>query len=297
MRVLITGASGFLGQSLLSYLLDNTKHEIFTLSRSEFDYWNHYTVDLLDLASLRDSISKIQPDMVIHAAGNASNKPDAENPSGVLQSNIIGTNNLLSCFKNNPIFINISSVVVYGKFSLKNPAYYLTATNPLSLYAVSKLASEDLVNVYTDQKRVQGISIRLPALVGRAATHGLLKDLVFKLLGPEPTLNLIGSAPGSIKPFCHVDDVADLICKIGIHFNATDYNKFVIIGNEDSLSVEEIANIVMDELGIRKDIVWSGESWAGDNPQIYISPDLYPKNNSTETIIKYTREIVQCQEE
>lgn len=297
MRVLITGGSGFLGQSLLSYLLDNTKYEIFTLSRSEFDYKNHHIVDLLELGRLREVIDKIQPDIVFHAAGNASNKPDAENPSGVLQSNIIGTNNLLSCLKNNPIFINISSVVVYGKFSLKNPAYYLTATNPLSLYAVSKLASEDLVNVYTDQKKVQGISIRLPALVGRAATHGLLKDLVLKLLGPEPTLNLIGNAPGSIKPFCNVDDVADLICKIGIHFNAADYNKFVIISNEDSLSVEEVAHLVMDELNIRKDIVWSGQSWVGDNPQIYISSDLYPKNNSTETVLKYIREIIQCQKE
>lgn len=294
MRILITGGSGFLGRSILSFLLTKTNHEVATISRGDFDYYNHRKVDLLDLKAIREYISEVQPELIFHCAGSPNNKPNTENPSQVLIDNIITTNNLLSCLDNNPVFVNISSVTVFGAFSKKYPANQFSDTYPISIYSTSKLTTEHLVNSYSYNNKIRGVSVRIPALVGVHATHGLLRDLINKLTSNEPKLHLIGEAPGSIKPYQLADEVADVICNLGIYYNPIKCNKSIIVGNKDSLSVQRVAELVMNEMRIKKEIEWSGEFWTGDNREIYIEPDFIPKSNSTDTIIKYVRDF-KCQ--
>ena len=290
MRVLITG-NGFLGKSLLSYLLKNTKDDIYTISRSASDYYQHISCDLLDVAVLNKTLDVIRPEVVYHTAGIALNKPDDDNPSFILRNNIEGTNNLLNGLKDCPRFVFASSVTVYGVFCCTYPPNWMSYTRPISLYATSKLACENLVRTYESQKRIDGTSIRIPALVGLNATHGLLKDIIAKVESDSPTLDLIGNEPGSVKPFQHVDEIAKIFYNVGSYKPGyEDIGLTCVVGNKDSITVKTVAELVMKQLGKNKEIKWSGSLWSGDNPEIYLNPCFCPPSSSTEAILKVLKE-------
>ena len=147
------------------------------------------------------------------------------------------------------------------------------------MYGASKVACEDLVRNYTDTyEKVKGYNLRLCATVGPNTTHGLLHDLKAKLRNMHnEELELIGDAPGSCKPFIHMDDVVSAFK----HFLLEDldpgqYN----ITTTDPVTVEEFANIAMDTMGIHKPIKWLGwgANWKGD--------DTHVKFNNTSTAFR-----------
>lgn len=287
MRVVITGGTGFLGQSLLAHYLANSKDEVYTLSRSQSDYNKHFQCDLLDYSKLKNIITQINPDVCHHLAGNPNTRPDYEKPSEIINDNIGGTNNLILSLPVGCRFFLASSVTVFGTFNKFKPADWFTHTNPISVYSTTKLACENLVYLYTKQGRINGTSIRIPALVGKNATHGVLKDIIRKVQLDSPHLNLIGKSPGSIKPFSHVDEVAS------IFFSLASYSDFgphiAIVGRRDSISVLDIAKLVMRFYG-EKEIVWAENSWPGDNNEIYIQPDISTSISSHEAIVKVIKE-------
>ncbi len=282
-KVLVTGGSGFLGKSVLSHLLNHSEDEIYTLSRSRFDYPKHIQCNLLDYKELRGIIEDLQPQKVYHLSGNALAKPNEDNPSEILYDNIVGTNNLLDLLPRGCRVVFSSSATVYGQFSKDRPKTWDSRPHPISIYATTKLACENLIHVYNHQGRIKGTSVRIPALVGRNPTHGVLKDIIRKLESDSPTLDLIGNAPGTIKPFCHIDDVAKIL--FNICEDKYELGETVLIGRKDSISVLTIANIVMRYLK-KKEITWSGQTWAGDNLAIYIEPDIRPPISSEEAIEK-----------
>jgi UDP-glucose 4-epimerase len=290
--VLITGGNGFLGQSLFSYIIKNTKHDVYTLSRSKFDYIQHIQCDLLNEKSIRNILNDIQPELIFHLAGNPHVKPDENNPSGVLIENIESTHNLVYNLKNNPRLVFSSSCTVFGYYNKKTPPYYSSPTEPISLYAASKLACENILRVYAKQDKVRPTSIRIPALVGKNPTHGLVKDIIYKLKSNSKTLNLLGNSPGSIKPFCHVDEISQIFFNVGIDKNGFDeLGLTCIAGTSDSLSVLRIAEIIMQELKIKKEIEWDVNGvWKGDNQEMYIIPCLKTHSNSEQAIRKAVRE-------
>ncbi len=289
--VLITGGSGFLGKAILSHLLKNTKDDVYTLSRSEFPEYNqHIQCDLLDLPRVADVLEDIRPEMVFHTAGIPNNTQGID-LSPVLRNNIEGTNNLLSHLMDCPRFVFASSCTIYGEFSKKYPPNWMTIPRPISLYSVSKLAGEHLVRTYQKGGWIDGVCIRIPTICGLGATHGLLKDLFSKIESDSSTLNLWGISPGSIKPFQRVEEVAKLFCDIAYYKQGyEDVGLTVLAGNTDSLTVLEIAEMAMNELGRKKEIVWNNVVPQGDNNEIYLNPCFHFPTNSHDSILQTIKE-------
>lgn len=289
-KVLITGASGFLGRSLLGYLLNNSNDDIYTLSRGPFSYSKHISCDLVDYHRLKGIIKDLEPDKIYHLSSNPLACPNDMNPSAIIYDNVIGTNNLLASISKKCRFIFSSSATVYGTFSKDRPKTWDSRPYPISIYASTKLACESLIHVYNNQNKIDGTSVRMPALVGRNPTHGVLKDIIRKVESNSLTLDLIGNCPGTIKPFCHIDDVAKIL--FDICENKYEYGETVLIGRRDSISVLEIANTVMRFLK-QKPITWSNQTWPGDNLEIYIEPDICTPISSKEAIEKTMIEYVR----
>lgn len=290
MSVLITGGSGFLGQSLLSYLLKNTKDDIYTIGRKPFEYFQHRECDLLDTVKLKEILNQIKPNIVYHLASNPNTKQNDENPSQILRDNIEGLNNLIHYLPTNPRFVFSSSVTVYGYFNKQDPPNWKSRCSPISLYSTTKLACENIIRINSLNNKIHGISVRMPALVGEKATHGLLKDVIRKVKNGGP-IELFGKSPGSIKPFVHVDDAAEFLYKVGtLQAGFDEYDPVCIIGNQDSLSVLDVAKLVMEKYGERE-VHFTGSTWEGDNPEIYLTPCYYPKSNSKDSIKRVLREI------
>jgi nucleoside-diphosphate-sugar epimerase len=146
-----------------------------------------------------------EPQTVFHLAGDAIVREDVDFPTDVTWSNVLPTHNLLAYCPEGCRFVLASSATVYGA-GLAHGSCEYDATRPNSIYGATKVAAEALVDAYTRLGRVKGVSLRLVANVGYGASHGVLRDIMFKLLSGSASLALLGDAPGSSKPYLHVSD-------------------------------------------------------------------------------------------
>ena len=148
MKILITGANGFLGQHLTLFL-SALQYDVMAVSRGEnripakeiFDY---ASLDLTDKNAVDYLVTSFRPDVIIHTA--AMSKPDECNndkPRCILQ-NVTTTKYLLEAVQNimQPLFVYISTDFVFGE---NGPHDEDEEKAPLNFYGESKLQSENLV--------------------------------------------------------------------------------------------------------------------------------------------------------
>lgn len=269
-KIMITGASGFLGKNLSNYISNYELIKVFNNNKIE-DGWY---CDLCNQNSVKQLFEKTDPQIVIHCASNPSPK-HPEDYKQFIEDHVLSTVNLLENCKAGTKFIFISSVLVFGN--------HFPVLEPTNLYGALKLSCENICETYGKLRNLKINIIRPCAIVGKGLTHGLLFDIQKKLKSDSETLPLFGSSPGSTKPFVHVDD----ICEWVKYCIENDINLPINAFPRDSISVKTIAEIVMNHLGIHKEIVWEADKvWKGDNNLIDTSnqQNIFIQKTSTEAI-------------
>ena len=147
LKVLVTGANGFLGQYLCK-TLDSKGFEVIAISRGnccivDKNGIKYQSVDVTNKTAVEYILKTEQPHVVIHNA--AMSKPEACEKDGreCMVQNVDATMILLeACDKNRTHFIYISTDFVFGE---NGPHSEVTEANPLNLYGKSKLLAEQLV--------------------------------------------------------------------------------------------------------------------------------------------------------
>lgn len=254
MRIIVTGAAGFVG-SRVANLLRRKGHQVWAPYRSLAP--RHGTPVYCDLTSPWDVgqlVDEARPDAIVHLAG----APEVSEwgPRTTI-ANVLTTHNLLDKAPEGCRFVLASSASVYGEVV---PGREDGPATPVSAYGAAKLAAEHLVRAFHARGKINGACLRPVAIVGEGAKHGLLPDLVRKLRDDAPELALFGPAPGSVKPFVHVDDAADAFAWAAAR---PDGPIVMNVANEDVLAVSQVAAIAMEETGTVKPIVW-GDNFPGD---------------------------------
>ena len=137
MKILITGGSGLLGSNLIKILQKN--HDVF--------YPTHKEMDILDYSKILNYISDTLPNIVIHCAAIAKFINAEKQPINTIDTNIIGTCNIVkACAEYNIKMIYISTSHV---FDGEQGNYKSTdKVNPLTKYAKSKVAGEMATLIY-----------------------------------------------------------------------------------------------------------------------------------------------------
>lgn len=252
-KILVTGAGGFLGRNLCKLLPEDNLIKTYNTNKIENGWW----CDLTDGSCVKSLMEKTEPRTVIHCAGNPSPK-HPEDYKGFLENHILATVNLLENCKPGTKFIYISSVLIFGND-------YPTI-EPTNLYAACKLSCENIAEVYGKLNNLKINIIRPCAITGSDLTHGLLFDVKRKLKEDTPELELFGDEPGTCKPFVHIDTVCQWILKCLNEDIPLAVNCFP----NDSITVKQVAEILMQELNIFKPIKWLGDGtiWKGDNRKI-----------------------------
>ena len=170
MKVLVTGAAGFIGMHSAARLLargdevigiDNlSPYYSVELKRDRLKRlpgMRFHELDLADAAALRQAFDKEKPDAVLHLAAQAGVRYSLEHPESYVQANLVGFANLLECCRRHPPrhLVYASSSSVYGK----NPKLPWSETDnvdhPISLYAATKKANELMAHTYS---HVHGLS-------------------------------------------------------------------------------------------------------------------------------------------
>ncbi len=163
----ITGITGMVGSHLVDFLLEKTDWKIYGLCRwnDDFSNINHIIPlinngdrvkiiygDLNDYPSLQEAISEAKPDYVFHLAAQSYPKTSFSAPLETLQTNILGTANLLESIRKsiyNPIVHVCASSEVFGRVKKEDlPIHEEVTFHPASPYAISKVGTDLIGRFY-----------------------------------------------------------------------------------------------------------------------------------------------------
>lgn len=271
-KVLITGGLGFVGRNLYDYLSESGEFDVYVTSRrSEIVYKDSKMKDrILNIDfSKKFECDKVKDfDVVIHCAANPNPRPNPMKPNELIEDNIEVTHNIARSMKKGQYLIFMSSILVYDKYGNENPQ---------NLYGVTKLASEKIANIYGKQNGFNVTNLRLSACVGhKYLSHGMFYDFIRKVQEPSDTFEVLGDAPGSYKPYIFVYDVAKCVIDC---INSILPANIIDCFPEDSLFVQDVAEIVLKEFQSDKKIVFTGEDWSGDQKSL----DLITNNDRIQT--------------
>ncbi len=252
--------------------------------------------DIENYSDVKHVFDIANPDIVFHFAANPITNENEADPTAITKTNVLGTHNVLAACQFGTRFVLASSATVYGTNFTPFIAHEENQRfSPESPYAATKCASEALLQSY--KTKVNPLALRLVANVGAGAGHGVLPDVIRKLTSDSPTLDLLGALPGSIKQYTHVTDTAKAIVKLGLNNSIFEP---LNISPGDQLSIEQLANVVMNTLNVHKPINWLGDgaNWKGDSPVVRIcgsraktlgySPEC---DTSEKAIVKATKEL------
>ncbi|MGD8427693.1 MAG: dTDP-glucose 4,6-dehydratase [Balneolaceae bacterium] len=171
-RIIVTGGAGFIGSNLLLYLHENyPDHQFLNIDKlsyaSDLTYLNsikdsnRYTfkkLDIVDRDAVRNIIRGYKPHGVFHLAAESHVDNSIKGPEPFIQSNVVGTFNLLeecrqfwqedeSSWSNNR-FLHVSTDEVYGSLGDRGAFTEETAYAPNSPYSASKAGSDFIVRSY-----------------------------------------------------------------------------------------------------------------------------------------------------
>ena len=209
MKVLITGAAGFLGYHLTHFLLER-EWEVVGVDIAEFsleDYPHEitkYLVDVRDKAGLEEIIKEEKPDKIIHAAAALPlwNKKD------IFTTNIEGTNNVLdlSLKLNIERVVCVSSTAVYGVPKV-HPILEKHPLVGVGNYGISKIEAEKVCQEY--QKKGLCVSIIRPKTFIGPARLGVF-EILFDWVHDNKKIPVIGNGKNRYQ-LLDVEDLCEAI--------------------------------------------------------------------------------------
>lgn len=280
MRVLITGAAGFIGSTLADRFLslghevigyDNfsTGQELFLQEALKNPAFTLKRNDLLDFDSLETAMRAV--DLVLHLAANADVRFGLDHPRRDLEQNTIATWNVLECMRRNNVpRIGFSSTgSIYGEPQVHPTPEDCPFPVQTSLYGASKLAAEGLIQAYCEGFPVQGYIFRFVSILGERYTHGHVFDFLKQLRAHPDHLHILGNGQQR-KSYLYIHDCVDAI--LTALNNATGKINVFNLGTDEYCEVNNSVGWIAGRLGLSPRLTYSGgeRGWVGDSPFIFL---------------------------
>lgn len=266
MKILITGAGGFVGKHLIKRLQDN-HHELVALGlgcdEKTFKQKNIplYEADILDETAVGKCMEAEKPDAVIHLAAISNVPLSWEKPGLTAEVNVKGTINVFLAFAHaNPkgVFLNIGSSDEYGLTAKQGvPLTEDMPCQPQNPYAISKLCAEQMVLQLGKKYGVKVISTRSFNHFGPGQAKGfVVSDFASQIAeierGEREPVIRTGNL-SAVRDFSYVADVVDAYASLlEKDASAGVYN----ICSSQSIKIEDIlAHLInMANVSIKNEI-------------------------------------------
>jgi nucleoside-diphosphate-sugar epimerase len=267
-RVLVTGASGFVGANLARRLLDEG-HGVHLLLRANHNPWRLedirkdvavYEADLTDREGLQKAMNRARPEWVFHLAAHGA-YPNQTDLDQMIATNIQGTANLLRAAERvgAEAFVNSGSSSEYGYKDHAPSEDELTEPN--SHYAVTKVAATNLCRLAGQREGSRVVTLRLYSVYGpyeepsRLVPTLIVQGLAGKL---PPLVN-----PDVARDYVHVDDACEAFL---LAASTPDQPPGVVynVGSGAQTTLRQIVDATRQLLNVQAAPVWGSmpdRSW------------------------------------
>ncbi len=279
-RFFVTGGAGFIGSHMVHRLLQRPTSQVtvfdnFSSGRpwhleeiGETERLKSDPCDLKDIDALRKAM--VGAEVVFHFASNPDIAKAVRQPDIDFWEGTFLTQNVLEAMRVNqvPRLIYASGSGIYGDTGHTPVAEDHSPLLPISTYGASKLACEALICAYCHMFDMHALAFRFANVVGPRQTHGVAYDFVLRLLHDPKQLQILGDGAQS-KSYIHVDDVLDAM--LLIHDQGWRGFDFFNVATEDAVTVREIADLVVDRLGlsgVAYHFTGGERGWKGDVPVV-----------------------------
>lgn len=259
MKILITGANGFVGRHLVPKLLKE-EHELLQITtdlRKANKLFGEKTKKFLyspeKQNELISELENFQPEVCIHLAAFLTANDDFDALHKLLNANIEFTCNVLDSLKN----IHLTAFINTGTFA----EYYKGdgQLDPAYLYAATKSASRIFVDYYSKAYQFKHFTIAPYTIYGGIDTQKKIIDIIYDSLDSRTPINL---TPGNqVLDFIHIDDVADFYVTALDHIDKIPDGISFQLGTGIGYTLKELVSIFEKKTGMRANINWGGRSY------------------------------------
>ena len=287
MKILVTGAAGFIGYHLCKKFINNEievigidnlndyydpklkerrleeLQKLFTLKSKKFKIYN---ADIEDGNFVEIIFKKHQPNVVINLAAQAGVRYSLTNPKTYLNSNIIGFGNILESSKNNKIkhLLFASSSSVYGGNNVLPYTEDQSVDHPLSIYAASKRSNELMAHTYSHLYNLKSTGLRFFTVYGPWGRPDMALFKFTNCIINQRKIEIFNNGEMR-RDFTFIDDITESIIRL-IKKPPTEDNSFensknnpsiswapfniFNIGNSTSIKLLDFIQVLEEELGI-----------------------------------------------
>lgn len=253
-NIIITGAAGFIGSSLVEKLLSMGGYKITCIDNFD-DFYDigvknkniaafeknenvkFLQIDICNADDLEKNLSD-DYDIIVHLAAKAGVRPSIEQPILYEQVNVAGTLNLLNFAKTKNIkqFVFASSSSVYG-VNADVPWREKSELMPVSPYAATKIAGESLGYTYSKLYDMRFLALRFFTVYGPKQRPDLAIHKFTKLITAGKTITLYGDGK-TYRDYTFIDDTLSGIVA-AMHYDKTMY-EVINLGNNHTVSLLEL---------------------------------------------------------
>lgn len=256
MRILITGATGFIGSAVAERI--SREHEVWCTLRKASDKSKLKDAECAfiyvdERQTLYEELARVRPEIAIHIAGIFLSEHNRDNIAGMIDSNIDFPAVLFDAAYEAGCrqFINTASC-------WQN--YQGEAYNPVNLYAATKQAVEDILQYYVEAKNAKAITLTIFDSYGPNDSRGKVLNIVSKLKDGD---SIMMSGGEQRMYMCYIEDIVSAYVRaVGLleSMNAGTYEKYAV-RDETAYSLKEIISMYLKLSGKNINIQWGARKY------------------------------------
>ena len=231
MKVLVTGAAGFIGSALTLRLLERGDEVVGVDNHNDYydpslkearlaryvDHpgYAHLRIDLADKKAIEACFSQYRPNRVVNLAAQAGVRYSIENPLAYINSNIVGFAHILEGCRHHNVehLVYASSSSVYGANTKMPFSVHDNVDHPLSLYAASKKSNELMAHTYSHLYDLPTTGLRFFTVYGPWGRPDMaLFKFTKAILAGEPIQ--VFNHGRHQRDFTYIDDIVEGVVRV-----------------------------------------------------------------------------------
>ena len=256
MRILVTGGLGFIGSALVRKLIDTENHEILNIDsctyasmpeslegRENNARYKFKKIDVADYDAVNNAIKEFRPNKIFHLAAESHVDRSIANPHEFINTNIIGTFNILQTLKifkdklpSDFILIHISTDEVFGTLDFKDmPFNESSPYEPNSPYSASKASSDLLVRAWNETYKINTVITNCSNNYGPWQNpEKLIPKIIYSALNNK-VIPIYGNGL-NIRDWLHVDDHVRALLLAGE--SKKSFERYTIGANQECSNID-----------------------------------------------------------